>query len=362
MDNQRIDGTRVYILNLLKYFGQLDNSSQFVIYHKKEFNPELTPPGFPNYKIVKKFAPCVWTQTRFALGIWKENPDVLWMPVHSLPFIRKKKMKTVVTIHDLAFKFFPDHFPKKDLFKINLFTDYAVRHADKLIAISESTKKDILKLYPKTDPNKIRVIYHGFDSEVFSGARDIKKENEIKKKLEIGENYILYAGALQPRKNLETLISAFEILKKEANSDLQLVLAGEKAWLSEKIVKKAQNSPFSRDIKMPGKLKFCDVGHLYRAAGIYVYPSLYEGFGIPVLEAFAAQIPVITADNSSLREVAGEAALYFNTSSAPDLAGKMKEILTKENLRQELISKGLEQIKKFSWSKCAQETLEYLKS
>ncbi len=366
LDASRIDGTRVYILNLLKHFGKLDPASEFLIYHKKNFNPELMPPDFSNYKIKQKSFPFAWTQTRFAFEIWKERPNALWMPMHALPALRRKNLKTVVTIHDLAFKYFPDHFPKEDLRKLNLFTDFAVKNATKLIAISEATKRDILKFYPEAEEEKIRVIHHGFDPEVFSRSRELEKENEIKKRLEITKPYILYIGAIQPRKNLETLIKAFEKLKSQAQKelsslkDLQLVLVGEKAWLSETTVKKAQNSLFSMDIKMPGKLKFDDLGHLTRGADIFAFTALYEGFGIPILEAFAAGVPVVCAKNSSLPEVAGEAALFFE-KGAEELAGQIKKVLEDENLRQDLIAKGKDQIKKFSWEKCARETLKYIK-
>ena len=135
LDHQRIDGTRIYIWNMLKNFGpDADDRDQFLIYHKSEFNPELAFPIFENYKIKKLPFPFWWTQTRFGWEIFREKPDVLWMPMHSLPYLRSKKTKTVVTIHDLAFKIFAQFFPKKDLRRLNWFTDYAVRHADKLIA------------------------------------------------------------------------------------------------------------------------------------------------------------------------------------------------------------------------------------
>lgn len=362
LDWSRIDGTRVYIINLLKYFGKLDPASDFLIYHKSQFNPELAPPDFSNYKIKAIMAPLFWTQTRFAWEIWKDKPDVLWMPMHNAPILRRKKTKTFVTIHDLAFKYFPDNFPQKDLCKLNLLTGLAVKNSDKLIAISGATKKDILKFYPKIKKEKIKVIYHGFDPEVFSLNRDRQKEDEIKKELGIAGNYLIYIGAIQPRKNLEVLIEAFNKLKNDQKSDLCLVLAGEKAWLSEKTIRTAQQSPFWDDIKMPGKLKFDDLGHLCRGASAFVFPSLYEGFGIPVLEAMAAKVPVICAENSSLPEVGGEAALYFDSNSLSDLVAKLKLILEDEALRTDLIAKGLEQIKKFSWEKCAKETLDYLKS
>ncbi len=299
LDHDRIDGTRVYILNCLKYFGELDPASEFLIYHKKEFNPELAPPNFSNYKIKKIYAPLFWTQTRFAWEIRKDKPDILWMPMHNAPLLCPKKIKTIVTIHDLAFKYFPEHFPKKDLLKINLLTRLAIRNADGIIAISESSKKDILKFYPGTRAEKIKVIYHGFDSEVYEQERDLAKEKEIKERLGIRGDYLLYIGAIQPRKNLEVFIEAFNLIRTRQKSNLSLVFVGEKAWLSKNTLKKATFSPFSQDIKMPGRVKFCDLGHLCRGARIFVFPSLYEGFGIPPLEAMAAKVPVILANNSS---------------------------------------------------------------
>jgi glycosyltransferase involved in cell wall biosynthesis len=364
LDAPRIDGTRVYIWNLLKYFGKIDSSSDFLIYHKDQFNPQLTPADFPNYKITAKTLPCLWTQIRFAGMLWKDRPDILWMPMHNMPIIRRKNMKTVATIHDLAFKYFPETFTKKDLFKINLLTKVAVNFADKIITVSQSSKRDILKFYPEVKEENIRVIYHGFDAEVFEKERDLKKEEDVKKKYNINGPYIIYIGAIQPRKNLETLIEAFNIIKSKASSgtdNLNLVLAGERAWLSDTVFEKIEASPHQKDIKATGKVSFDDLGHLLRGTQVFVFPSLYEGFGIPVLESFASRVPVICANNSSLPEVGGEAALYFEEKDPNDLAEKINQILSSEMLRNELIAKGQEQIKKFSWEKCAQETLEYLK-
>lgn len=362
LDHKRIDGTRVYILNCLKYFGHLDNSSDFLIYHRSKFNPELTPPDFPNYKIKTIHAPAFWTQTRFAYEIWKDKPDVLWMPMHNLPAVHRRKMKTFVTIHDLAFKFFPDSFTPKDLAKLNFLTDRAVCHTDRLIAISQATKNDILKIYPQVSADNIKVIFHGFDPQVYEQERDLAKEKEVKERLGIRGDFLLYIGAIQPRKNLEVFIEAFNLVKIKRKGDLSLVFAGEKAWLSENTLKKASSSPFRQDIEMPGRVKFCDLGHLCRGARVFVFPSLYEGFGIPPLEAMAAKVPVILANNSSLPEVGGDAALYFEAQNPGDLADKIEKLLEDENLRQEMIAKGIAQAKKFSWEKCARETLEYLKS
>ncbi|HLN18815.1 MAG TPA: glycosyltransferase family 1 protein [Patescibacteria group bacterium] len=363
LDAARIDGTRVYIAQCLKYFGKLDPASQFLVYHKGEFNPELAPPDLPNYAIIKKHLPYFWTQTRFAGHLLKSKPDVLWMPMHNIPVFRHPGMKTVVTIHDLAWKYFPETFTKKDLFKINLLTWLAVHLSDKIITVSESSKKDILKFYPKVKSENIKVVYHGFDAQVYDQERNLEIEEEIKKKYTVTGDYILYIGAIQPRKNLETLVEAFEKVKnlKASPKELKLVLVGEHAWLSESLFKKIEKSQYKSDIIAPGRISFSDIGHLLRGAKAFIFPSLYEGFGIPVLEAMASRVPVICANNSSLPEVGGDAAIYFDDKNSHDLSEKIQKILTDENLQKSQIAKGLEQIKKFSWEKCAKETLEYLK-
>jgi glycosyltransferase involved in cell wall biosynthesis len=282
------------------------------------------------------------------------------MPMAALPICRRKKMKTVVTIHDLAFKHFPETFTKKDLRKLNFFADYSIRKSDRIIAISQATKKDILKFYPEIDEKKIKVIHHGFSPEVFSGGRDVDAENELKKRLGIFGGYVLYAGALQPRKNIEKLIEAYDDYRKRTGSSIKLVLAGEKAWLWEKIEEMAQKSTFKEDIIMPGKLKFCDMGHLFRGASVFVYPSFYEGFGITILEAFAAGVPLITANNSSLPEVAGDGALYFDACDAGALSLQIEKILSSKDLQNDMIAKGKKRLKNFSWETCAKETLEYI--
>ncbi len=362
LDHVRIDGTRVYIKNLLKYFGKLDSTSEFLIYHKKEFNSELAPPEFPNYKIIKKSWPLFWTQLRLSSALLREKPDVLWMPMHNIPYFRSGKMKTVVTIHDLAFKYFPEMFTRRELWKLNFLAGLAIQRCDKVVTISQSSKEDILKFYPNISEEKIEVIPHGFSGDVFAQERNYQQEEKIKKGLLIKGKYILYLGAIQPRKNLSTLIEAFEKLKaNEKHSDLKLVLAGEKAWLWEDVFQQIGKSAYKNDIITPGRIKFSDIGHLMRGAEIFCFPSLYEGFGIPVLEAFAAEVPVVCADNSSLPEVAGDAALYFSGTDALNLAKNIERILMDENLRNDLIAKGRTQVAKFSWEKCARETLACLK-
>ncbi len=363
LDAQRIDGTRVYILNLLKYFGVLDKKTDFLIYHKDKFNSELTPPTLNNYHFFKIKFPFFWTQLRFCWAINREKPAILWMPMHNIPLLRNKKIKTIVTIHDLAFKYFPEMFTWKERWKLNFLARLAIRKSDGIITISEASKRDILKFYPQLKAEKIKVIYHGFDREVFSQKRDLAQESVLKNKLQIQGDYLLYVGAIQPRKNLAVLIEAFEKIKATAQYEkLQLVLAGEKAWLWKSVWEKIEKSAYKKDIITPGRINFKELGHLMRGATIFVFPSLYEGFGIPLLEAMASRVPVICARNSSLPEVAGSAALFFEGDNSLELKKQIENILNNEELRRELIEKGEARIKEFSWQKCAQETLTYLES
>lgn len=364
LDHNRIDGTRVYLFNMLKNFGKIDSQDSFSIYHQNDFNPQLKPPVFANYSVKKSSFPLLWTQIAFAFEIWRDKPEVLWMPVHNLPILHRKNLKVVVTIHDLAFKIFPDYFTKKDLLKLNKLSDMAIKNSDRIIAVSHSTKNDILKFYPEISAEKITVIHHGFDAGIFQKKYSVEESDKLLKNYQLStKNYLLYVGAIQPRKNLEVLIAAFEKVKKESASwrtDLKLVIAGAPAWKAEKTLQKIAASEFKNDIIVTGNLGFEKMAVLYQNAKIFVFPSLYEGFGIPVLEAMASGTPVICAKNSSLVEAGGEAALYFKTEDFSDLADCINKIIENEAFAEELIQKGREHAKKFSWEKCAQETLYYL--
>lgn len=360
LDNERIDGTRVYLLNMLKNFGKLDEQVNFTLYHRNDFNPQLTPPSFKNYLLKKIPFPIFWTQTRFAWQLFWDRSDVLWMPVHNMPILRRKKLKVVVTIHDLAFKIFPQYFPKKELAKLNNLTDYAVENANGLIAVSQATKNDILRFYPNIKAEKIKVIHHGFDTQLFSGNISLEESYKILKTYNLQPNsYLLYVGAIQPRKNLIVLVEAFEEIKK-SYPEMKLVLAGAPAWNFKEMLARIKNSIYAKDIIVTGKVPFESLVVFYRNASAFIFPSIYEGFGIPVLEAMASGTPTIIANNSSLPEVGGKVALYFNASSSQELAVCVARVLSDEALRTQMIAEGLLQVQKFSWEKCAKETLEFI--
>jgi glycosyltransferase involved in cell wall biosynthesis len=360
LDHDRIDGIRVYLLHMLKNFALIDRKDTFNVYHQDDFNPRLAPPKFANYLIKKLPFPFFWTQTRFAWQLFFDKADVLWMPVHNVPIFRRKKLKIVVTIHDLAFKIFPQYFPKGDLIKLNRLSDLAIENADQIIAVSQATKNDILRFYPQITEERVTVIHHGFDGSIFSKKVSQAESTPILSKFKIqNSKFILYVGAIQPRKNLGVLIEAFEKTKAK-NPQLKLVIAGAPAWQYECTLEKIAQSQFRDDIVITGTLPFDQIGVLYQNALAFVFPSLYEGFGIPVLEAMASGAPVILANNSSLPEVAGDNALYFDTKDCNDLARCLEDLITNKELRETMIEKGRKHVLEFSWEKCAQLTLDVI--
>ena len=362
--HKRIDGTRIYIYNLLERFGKIAPETLFYIYLKGTVNPDLRYKKFPNYIERNGSFPLFWTQLKLPQLLKKDLPNVLWMPLHNIPLWRPKGVKTVITIHDLAFKLFPDLFPPRDLFMLNRLTAMAVKSADRIIAISHSTARDLNEIYG-VPPHKIRVIYHGYNEKLFHlpNAEEYSHIRSVKNKYRIPpkSKYLIFVGALQPRKNLGILVSAFERLKTlHSFRDWKLVLAGAEAWMVDGLKNQINDSIWKKDIIMTGNFTISDLPYLLWGAEIFVFPSLYEGFGIPILEAMACGVPVVTSKNSSLVEVAGTNAVYFDASRIDDLASSIKELEASPQKRKELIHGGLEWAKRFNWNETAKKTYEFL--
>ncbi len=274
-------------------------------------------------------------------------------PAHySPPFL---KMPLVVTVHDLAYEYFPDQFLKKDLYKLRRWTLASLKQAKKVIAVSQNTKRDLIKLY-QLPASKIAVVYNGYDKAKFNAK--VKPDPLIWQKYHLPkEPFILYLGTIQPRKNVLALVKSFHQLKKRKQYGGKLVLAGNFGWLSEPIIAKIKNSPLAQDIYLPGYIDSADLASLYKLADLYVLPSLYEGFGLPVLEAMACGTPVVVANNSSLPEVAGQAGVYFQASNPQSLYQALLQAFAQTS---ELKRKGYLQVRKFSWQKTANQTLKIL--
>lgn len=361
LDAQRIDGTRVYISEMLKRFGNIATDDTFLIYHQDIFNKSIAPPQESNYVIKKLSRTPLWTQTRFAFDVIGECPDVVWMPLHNLPVARSKKTKFIVTIHDLAFKVFPETFPSKDVKKLNFLTNYAVKNADHIIAVSKATQRDLLRFYLQLTKEKITVIHHGFDAMRWQKAIS---EHEMQKVLQkynvIFGQYLIHVGAIQPRKNLKTLIDAFAQVK-EKHGDVKLVLVGGNGWLWQQTREYAQKNKYTQDIIFTDNIPFEDVVVLVRSAKVFIFPSLYEGFGIAGLEALASGTPVVAARNSSIPEVLGNAAMYFDAQDSNECAERVMNMIDDKIQRENMTAIGIKRVEKFSWDRCAKKTLRVLR-
>ncbi len=341
-------GVSMYTFNLLKEFYKSANSStQFIIYLRQHPQTDL-PKETEHFKYQVVPGAFMWSQLFFPLYLYThKKPDVLFCPAHYIP--RFSPVKTVVAIHDVAYFYYPDEFLKKDLYKLKNWTQYALNKSVKVISVSENTKRDIVKFY-HTAESKIKVIHNGFNpshSQLKSAPKKVKGE------------YLLYVGTLQPRKNISKLIDAFVLLKQD-HADLSLVLVGKKGWLYDEMFKKVEQLGLSESVIFTGYVSDEEKNALYKNASVFVLPSLYEGFGIPPLEALSTGTPVAVSNNSSLPEICGDACVYFDPNDTIDIAKQINTILTTPGVVKELISKGKERIKKFSWETCAQETLRVL--
>ncbi len=347
--NERV-GVSLYTLNLLReFYKSAGEKIQFVIYLRKSPLSDL-PSQNEYFKYIVIPGSVAWSQVFFpAYLATHKKPDVLFCPAHYIP--RFSSVKTVVTIHDVAYFYYPEEFLKKDLYKLKNWTSYALNRSSKVIAVSENTKKDIIKFY-ETPEQKIEVIHNGFNI-----TSSVETPEEVKLPT---SPYLLYVGTLQPRKNVVKLIEAFSSLKKE-HADLKLYLVGKKGWLYDEIYVRVTQLNLQDDVVFTGYVTDGEKNALYKHAQAYVLPSLYEGFGNPPLEAMSAGCPAIVSNNSSLPEVCGDACVYFDPNDTIDMAKKIDEVLSNNELRASLKAKGLQRVKEFSWKKCADETLNVLK-
>jgi glycosyltransferase involved in cell wall biosynthesis len=253
-------------------------------------------------------------------------------------------------VHDLAFLHYPSAIKKSHLLFYKRYTPKFLGKAISIATVSEFSKKDIIAQYG-TDAKKINVVYNGV-KEVFNPINNEAKAT-IKNKYTDGKEYFIYAGSIHPRKNLITLLKAFSVFKKRQQTNMKLVLAGRLAWQYESFEKDLKSYKYRNDVVLTGYVEDAVLADIIGAAYAQVYPSLFEGFGVPVLEAMRCDVPVITSADSAMQEIAKDAALYADANSHTDIANKMMLLYKDENLRKELILKGRQIVKQYSWDKTA---------
>jgi len=354
-------GMGQYQYHLLRHLLEIDHQNFYNLYafnfrNRKRFK-EIKFPA-KNYKIKVLPIPqrliILWwmMMRRPYLERLTGKCDVYHLSEICIPPV--KKAKTVAFIHDLTTILFPEHHKRSNVF-LHSKRFKNIHKVDAILTNSESTKKDIIK-HLKIKTEKIFVTYLGAD-ECFRPMNEAEVE-PVLQKYKIRKPYILFVGTLEPRKNVETLISAFDQLKAKHQILHQLVLVGQKGWLYKNIFRAIESSPNKSDIRYTDYVPDIDLPALMNGAEVFVYPSFYEGFGLPVLEAMQCGAPVITSDISSMPEVGGEACLYINPDSADELTKSIFEVINDAGLQKNLSEKGVERAKQFSWEKCARETLK----
>lgn len=347
-------GVEEYVFHFVKHLAVIPESRahRFVLYLNSGLRSERlkyfeTLPE--NFEIKFLSFPFLWTQIRLAWELKSAKLNALFIPVHILPFIHPRN--SVVALHGLEYEYFPELYPAWHLAYLRWSTRYALKNASKIIAVSENTKKDLVKIYGG-DPDKITVIHHGieYDPNVKFQALNTKKEN-----------YILYIGRIELKKNVLGMIESYNKFRG-INSErrTKLVLAGGRGFGLEKIKKAISESKYKNDIILKGYVSEEEKNKLLKNSAIFLFPSFYEGFGLPVLEAQAAGVPVVISNNSCLPEIAGAGAMLVDPNNSFEIAGALEKILSSEELRQDLIIAGFKNIERFSWDKCARETLKVL--
>jgi glycosyltransferase involved in cell wall biosynthesis len=348
----------------------LDSNNEYALYFNTPPQPGLLPAGGHIQRRIIPF-PRLWTHLRLSWEMARRSPDVLFVPAHVLPLVHPRR--SVVTIHDLGYHHEPDAHPPRQRAYLEWATRYNAQSAALIIADSQATKHDLVQVLGVT-PDKVRVIHLGVDTR-FRPVGDAGPIVAAKATYSIPGPYILYVGTLQPRKNLVRLVEAFGRIVQavdtgyegmnpydsgEPRRRLSLVLAGAKGWWYQDIFRIVKEMELAERVIFPGYVKDEDLPALYSGADLFVLPSLYEGFGLPVLEAMACGTPVVASNVSSLPEIAGDAAALANPSDAGDLARVMIRVLLDPARAEDMRRRGLEHVRQFTWERCARETLAVL--
>lgn len=305
----------------------------------------------------------MWTQWALPLHLLfnREKPNVFFSPSHYAP--RFCLCPRVISIMDMSFIYYPEMFKRKDLYQLRDWTSYSVKKAAKILTISNYSKKAILDYY-KLPEDKVIVTYPGYDETNYKlqKTNDKLKLKKIKEEMNIEGDYVLFVGTLQPRKNIERLIEAFKKIKNQKYKikNIKLVIVGKKGWLFKNIFEKVSELNLGGEIIITDYIRDEGLSLLYKGAKCLVLPSLYEGFGLPVVEAMACGTPVVVSKVSSLPEVVGNAGVLVDPNSINEIANGIIKAGFDNKKRRLLIKRGLERAKKFSWEKCAKKTLEVL--
>lgn len=417
-------GTEWYSYYLIRWFSKIDPKNEYILYTDKPLKGGLSDLASKEYipgekqengeikfdkngyqkiksphnnfkaKILKWPFNFLWTQGGLSLEMLLRKPDILFVPAHALPIIHPRD--SIVTVHDVGFErhhllydrnqIGPDAKNGRKLinFSVKLLTfgkftanatDYlrwstmfTLRNAKKIITVSNYSKKEIMEIYgkrakmPSLD-EKIKVVHNGYNKYIYKDRKSDGKMDEVLEKYGIEKPYLLYVGRLDKKKNIPSLIEAFAIMRdKNKSIKHKLVLVGDANFGYDNIKYMIEEYLLEDEVIMPGWIKEEDMPFVYRGSDGFVFPSLYEGFGIPLLQAMSCGSPITASRISSIPEVVGGAALLFDPRNVEEIADSMEKIISDKPLRDNLSEQGIRRVKNFSWEKCARETLEVIEN
>jgi glycosyltransferase involved in cell wall biosynthesis len=257
-------------------------------------------------------------------------------------------------LHGSEWFVIPEHFLKHDQWYFNFFVPLYCRHSDAFIAVSNAVKADVVR-HTGVDPNKVFPIHNGFDPGLFQPVRDPVRLRQVREKYKLPERFILWCGQIESRKNVSRLLQAFARIKDDIPH--QLVLAGEQRWSTRAELKVMQELRLEERVYFPGWIEHTDLPAVYSLADLFSFPSLYEGFGIPLIEAMACGCPIVTANTCAPPEVLEGSGVLVDPLSVDDIAAGMMRVLSDPELRAAMIARGIERSKDFGWEKCARQVL-----
>lgn len=345
-------GISQYILRLLEGLSQLEIQEDIVVLRSRKDKPTDLPQHFRSSPI--------WTppHNRFEqITLWIELSRHSLDLLHSPDFIPplRRHFKSVITVHDLAFLLYP-HLLTRESAHYYGQIDQGARSADAVIAVSESTKRDVIRLLGVRE-ERVRVIHEAINPS-YRYEENREAVDATRKRYNLPESFALFVGTIEPRKNLPTLFRAIRMLNDQHNTDLGLAVVGQWGWLYDEVLRAYEELTLQGTVKFLGHIPLEDLVHLYNAASVMAYPSHYEGFGLPPLEAMACGTPVIVSSTSSLPEVVGDAGLLVNPDDHEALAVSLWRILSDSELKTTLVQRGFQRVRNFSIKRMAEETLD----
>jgi glycosyltransferase involved in cell wall biosynthesis len=352
---KNIAGTGVYIRSIIEILLRKKENKEIILFSNgRQSGLDLAKKRNMFKRLFNALKDIIWVQIGLPYNLIKNNIDILFCPAYIAPVLSPRP--TVVTIHDASFLRYPNTCDKLFRLYLKILLPFIKRRVDVILTDSFFSKDEIIALL-KVPPERVQVVYCGC-SKNFIVINDMIAIDNIRTKYNLPKNFILHVGTLEPRKNITALVLAFNLLKKKELIEHKLIICGSRGWYYDGIYNKVRELKLEKEVVFTGYIPDDDLPFLYNMADVFVFPSLYEGFGLPVLEAMACGCSVVTSSVSSLPEVVGNAGILVDPLNIDEMAEGILRIINDKSLKEDLIRKGIERVKMFSWENTAKQILD----